>query len=529
VPLVLPEAKAKPPNSLLQFAGRILGADLFDVQREILLALETDRRVAVKAAHATGKTFAAACAAIAFAALHGDSRVLTIHPGWLGVRTVLWSEIHALLARARLKLPTTNLTQTEIKLGPKNMILGLSAADAGRLQGHHAEHILVIVDEACAIDPTFWPSIEGVLASGDARLLLLGNPTVTSGYFYDCFGRNRAAWRTFSISAFASPNLKGVSLEQLLAMSEDELDSNVRPYLVTRRWVRERYAEWYNGAPENSPLWQSRVLGEFPSESTNALIPLSALEAARKPAADPGGDVTIGVDIAGPGKDRTVATACCGAAILNVGVWTGDSYGQIVAFIRRWGRRVKQVNVDSTGLGWGITQRLIDERLGVRVMGLNAASKARESDRFVNDKAARFWYLRERFMRREVSGASDELLAELAAINYVIDPHGRTAIEDKASVKSALGRSPDLAEALMLAIGEPAPEPFVFTPVNPGQFTFYPRGYREQLLMSGGAADPKSPHYMTRIQREDALDDAINDARRRQTRSDRHGWRAKVY
>jgi hypothetical protein len=41
---------------------------------------------------------------------------------------------------------------------------------------------------------------------------------------------------------------------------------------------------------------------------------------------------------------------------------------------------------------------------------------------------------------------SDEALSELAAISYVIDSRGRTAIEDKASVKSALGKSPDIAK-----------------------------------------------------------------------------------
>lgn len=43
----------------------------------------------------------------------------------------------------------------------------------------------------------------------------------------------------------------------------------------------------------------------------------------------------------------------------------------------------------------------------------------------------------------------------LAAKNYVIDSRGRTSIEDKVSVRSALRRSPDLADPLMLALGEP--------------------------------------------------------------------------
>jgi hypothetical protein len=163
------------------------------------------------------------------------------------------------------------------------------------LQGQHSERLLVIVDEAPGLDPSFWPSIEGTLASGDSRLLMLGNPTVTSGPFYDAFGRSRSAWKTFSISAFDSPNFRNVTLERLLAMSDAELDKNARPFLITRRWVRERYVEWFNGGVENSPLWAGRVLGQFPRDASNALFPLAALEQARCAPVDPGGDVVVGV------------------------------------------------------------------------------------------------------------------------------------------------------------------------------------------------------------------------------------------
>jgi hypothetical protein len=56
-------------------------------------------------------------------------------------------------------------------------------------------------------------------------------------------------------------------------------------------------------------------------------------------------------------------------------------------------------------------------------------------------------------MRGEVSGLSDAMLAELAAITWLIDAHGRIAIEGKADVRAALGHSPDLAESLMLCLG----------------------------------------------------------------------------
>jgi hypothetical protein len=63
----------------------------------------------------------------------------------------------------------------------------------------------------------------------------------------------------------------------LLEMSEGELNDNSRPYLTTRRWVKEKSLEW---GPAH-PLWESRVLGNFPQQSENALLSLTWLEQAK--------------------------------------------------------------------------------------------------------------------------------------------------------------------------------------------------------------------------------------------------------
>ena len=259
-------------NSPEQFARVVLGTELWAKQLEIANAIETERRVAVKACHASGKTYAAAAMALRFATRYDNARVILLAPGFTTIRTVLWSQIHSLIGSAKYRLPVTTLNQTELRFGPDNLMIGLSTNDATRLQGHHADHVLIIADEATGIDPTFWPSVEGILASGDAHLLMLGNPTVSNGYFYDAFGRNRELWTTISISAFDTPNLAGISLERLLKMRDVELDTNSHPYLTTRRWVRDRFLEWYNETPANSPLWQSRVLGEFPESGTECSV-----------------------------------------------------------------------------------------------------------------------------------------------------------------------------------------------------------------------------------------------------------------
>lgn len=99
------------------------------------------------------------------------------------------AEIHSLLSRARVRLQTTVLNQTEIRLGPRNLIIGISTNDAARLQGHHAENILILADEAPGISADFWPAVQGILSSGNSHLLLLGNPVVASGQLYEAFGQ----------------------------------------------------------------------------------------------------------------------------------------------------------------------------------------------------------------------------------------------------------------------------------------------------------------------------------------------------
>ena len=149
----------------------------------------------------------------------------------------------------------------------------------------------------------------------------------------------------------------------------------------------------------------------------------------------------------------------------------------------------------SNGLGFHLVTILHNN--GFPAEGLNAASSAQEKERFANLKAERYWNLRERFQRGEISGLSDEALGELASISYLIDSRGKTAIEDKASVRSALGRSPDLAEALMLALGEPSYEPFRFQP----------------LLRDVPSSSPFVPQSSeATCKRQDDLDDMAGDS-----------------
>lgn len=52
------------------------------------------------------------------------------------------------------------------------------------------------------------------------------------------------------------------------------------PYLVTRRWIKERYQRW----GPNHPMYRARALGEFPEQSEMSVYSLGWIErASREP------------------------------------------------------------------------------------------------------------------------------------------------------------------------------------------------------------------------------------------------------
>src|SRR5690348_7763210 len=104
----------KQSKTLIAFVEGTLGQKLTRHQRRILQAVVRSRHVAIAGAHGLGKSFVLACLAIAWAAVHPDSRVLIITPGWLMNKAVLWTEIYSILERAKHRLPIVSQTMTEI-------------------------------------------------------------------------------------------------------------------------------------------------------------------------------------------------------------------------------------------------------------------------------------------------------------------------------------------------------------------------------------------------------------------------------
>jgi phage terminase large subunit len=447
---------SKPPawrNDPCQFAKRVLGLRLWSRQEDILRAVMQHRRVAIKACHASGKSFTAAALALFWLLRYPDGKCLITGPSYEQTKHVMFGELNRMIYNAALKLPV-DVNAAEIRISPNNWILLANQSTPERFQGFYGQNVLIIVDEAPSLDADVWVAIQSLLSGGDSRVLLLGNPTLSSGVFFDCFGKNAAQWKTLTIDWLSTPNFMDVhNVDDLLAMSPTDLAHVEVPGLLTREFVKNQYAEWWNGSLEASPLWAARIEGVFPSESANAVFALSWLDHARRLPERAGGRLCAGVDVAGGGSDETCVTIIepDTGAIISESWWTNsDPRGLVVQTLNAYRDKLGTVIVDATGVGHYFAQHLRDMRFNV--LPLNFGASASKPDKFANLKAELYFNLREQLRRGLVSGLSDGTAEQLATVLYSVTPNGKLAIESKSDARSRGQHSPDRAEALMLAM-----------------------------------------------------------------------------
>lgn len=442
------------------FVQEILGANLWNKQIEILEAVRDHPRVAVRSCHGAGKSFIAGQIILWMLYSFQPSIILSTAPTWRQVEKLIWKEVRASYRRSKVPLGGHLLPKRpEIQIIQDEWYaLGLSTNEPERFQGFHEENILVVVDEAAGVPEDIFEAIEGVLTSEHARLLLLGNPTLIGGTFYNAF--RTPGWRTIVISAFDTPNFTAFGI------TEDDIalgawDQKIKgplpnPKLITPAWVADKYEKW----GPSSPAYQARVLGQFPSEGEDTLIPLAWIEAAmaRWEDAEEGEPVELGVDVARFGNDKTVIATRCGCKVLPLKVYakqdTMETAGATLSEQRTTGATM--VKVDVIGLGSGVVDRLREQ--DCPVTGVNVSEAAVDIEHFANRRSELWWNLRELLNPNPKANPEpvalppdDELLADLSGVKYKITSRGQIEVEKKEDMKKRLGRSPDRADAVVLA------------------------------------------------------------------------------
>ncbi|KPJ59095.1 MAG: hypothetical protein AMJ46_12575 [Latescibacteria bacterium DG_63] len=439
----------------------ILGDDPWPEQVRILEAVRDHKEVAVRSCHGIGKDWIAARVVLWFLYTHRPSIVISTGPTDRQVKGILWKEIGIAHSRARFPLAGRCLTQ-ELKLDRDWWAWGFTAPhkDPERFQGFHESNVLVVVDEACGVSQEIYLAIDGVLTSSNAKKLEIGNPTDVLTPFGESF--KTPGIHKIEVSAFDTLNFTtfGITKEDIANDTWQQKITGELPYpqLVTPDWVATRYKRW---GPE-SPFYLSRVLGEFPSSSPDALIPLSWIEQAQQRELKPGEPVELGVDVARSGTDKSVIAERRGSVVRVRGDYakldTMATTGHTLQALKETG--AERAKIDVVGIGAGVVDR--GKELKQPFVGANAGAKARDPERFVNARAEWFWGLRERFERGDIDldPADEDLAHELAMLRWKPDSQGRVAIEAKEDMKKRLGRSPDRADAVAIAFADVGEEAF---------------------------------------------------------------------
>lgn len=204
----------------------------------------------------------------------------------------------------------------------------------------------------------------------------------------------------------------------------------------------------WNGAP--------RVQGE------RAVFKRKDIRAAMDRDVEPDGVIQLGIDVARFGDDRSVIYKRCGMTVLDMHVFNGADTQEVAR--RAWDIAERdpsvKIKVDDDGVGGGVTDKLRD--IGADVVPVHNGGKPSD-DKLYTSCADEQWFSFP--MDRADIPDDPELMAELSARQYRYTPDDRRKIESKADFKKRYGRSPDKADALLLAFYDPPDNRFRWGPV----------------------------------------------------------------
>lgn len=297
------------------------------------------------------------------------------------------------------------------------------------LQGLHSKNIMLLIDEATGVDEAIFEAGRGSLSADNAFVVMASNPTRLSGTFYDTHHKLREMWECVVVNGEECP-------------------------LQSQRLRDEIIAQY----GKDSNQYRIRVLGEFPRNEDDVVIPMELCEAARYREVEAFGPRVWGVDVARFGSDRTVLVKrCTNATVDKHKSWSGmdtmQTVGRIYAEWQNTTPEQRPVNifVDVIGIGAGVVDRLIE--LGLPVVGVNVAESASISDQYMRSRDE-LWFSARRWLEKKDCKLCDDdtLIAELCLPKYGYI-NGKLKVESKDEMRKRFPRSPDVADAFCLTFG----------------------------------------------------------------------------
>jgi len=424
-------------------------------QREIYTSVAQNRYTAVRSCHGPGKSYTAANVVAWWLDTKKDPFVVTSAPTSHQVRTILWREIRRAKKIADMPGKISQGQVPEWRIAEELVAFGRKPADyldpveaSAAFQGIHALHLLVVLDEGSGIPEWLAQATETLITNENSRLLIIGNPDNPLSYFAKAF-KPGSGFNKIKISAFDTPAFTGEPISKELA---EKLTSEI--------WVEERKKRWGT----NSPVYKSKVDAEFPDITDDTVFTPAMLTEAiandRSRAAinTPG---RYGFDVARLGADESVVYHNRNGYIRQVARWSKTDTMETVGRYRRLHPSIQPeaaptAVVDVNGLGAGVFDRL--RELKYPCIPFNGGERAYNPTKYKNRRSEAYWEAREMFEEGliDIEEGDEDLQAELMETHFKPNSTGQIQIESKDDITQRLGRSPDRADAFVMALQQTA-------------------------------------------------------------------------
>ena len=435
----------------IRFARDVLGVEPVPHQKEMLAAVAAfvpgggKFGVTVRSGQGCGKSTGAAMVMVWFLVCHRNCLIQATAPKEKQLHSILWGECQRLIRDSKFLSSVLEWQATRIGVrGEANQwqAIARTARNVESLQGEHRKHMLLVADECSGIEDAKLEALIGGLTEPHNLALLISNPTVPHGLFYDSHHRNSHLWTPLHFNGRFSP-------------------------LVNKAHIDRMEKQYGPG----SPIIQIRVDGNFPTQSETSLISLSWLAEAkdRAPIEEANEIIEMGVDVARYGADMSAVCIRKGSTILYLDRWHGanltESCGKIVSILRDF-PDVQAIKIDESGVGAGLLDIMHANQeagilKGVDILGVNAGEAADNTDLYPLMRDQMWCELSARLQEGRLSFSpdcdpemADVFISQCMSVDYKFTVHGQRKIESKEEVRKKTGYSPDLADAVLFAFRE---------------------------------------------------------------------------
>lgn len=431
----------------VEFAKDILGVTPSKEQEMIMNDVAKYQMVSVKSGHGVGKSALESWIIWWYISTRPYPKILCTAPTKHQLHDILWAEVSKWKRNSKGLDKNFEWTSEKIYLKGSQeewFAIARTSNKPDALQGTHAEHVLIIIDEASGVPDIVFEPVLGSMSTDDAKLLMCGNPTQISGFFYESHTSKRALYKTHTID--------GSKCERV-----------DKEYVKT---IIEMFGK-------DSDVYRVRVAGEFPKANPESFISLDIINTNKEIIKDVY-SIDLGVDVARYGDDESVIATTfnkCQVERLNVFRHndTMKLTGQIVNIIKRinedYPNITVRVKIDCDGLGVGVYDRLkeviAEKDLDAIAVECHFGGKGGkvsydEPIEYYNSTGLMWGNLRTKLKNKELAIPNDnELISQLTNRRYFINSDGTIKLERKEDMKKRNVHSPDRADAIVLSLYEP--------------------------------------------------------------------------